>query len=168
MVNLRCFSRSSRIVQTRQVLARVVIVWLTALVVLACTNSAKPIVDVDQSTPVATVQSYLDAASRGDWQIVRALVKPGDKDSEAYLKRFEDFAKQGGHTQLSNAKIDVVEEGGPIARIRMSGHFKVFAGNGEVLSDFDTGDFFSLVKVDGRWYFVGLGQALPPGWIQQR
>jgi hypothetical protein len=124
--------------------------------------------NVDQSTPELVVQSYLEARDRGDWQTIRSLVKPGDKDSEAGLDSIERFVKQGGRSETTNIKIDLVEESGSIARIQVRCHFKAYGKDDRVLLDYDTSELLSLVRLDSKWYFLGFGQAIPPGWIQPR
>lgn len=152
----------------RRICIQVLVVAILAVSVCACSNPEQNANYPDQSNPEATIRSYLELARRGDWRTLRTLVKPGDKDSEAYLQQFERFAKQGGRSEVTDIRLDVVEQTETIARIQMSGHFRVTDGNGKLLADTDSGGFFSLVKISNRWYFLGLGQPLPPGWIQPR
>jgi hypothetical protein len=152
----------------RRISIQVLIIAIFATSICSCSKHEQNTNYPDQSNPEATIRSYLELASRGDWKTFRTLVKPGDKDSDAYLRQFERFAKQGGRSEVTNIRLDVVEQTETIARIQMSGHFRVTDGDGKLLADTDSGDFFSLVKIDNRWYFWGLGQPLPPGWIQPR
>jgi len=140
---------------------------LMTVVLSACSGSATstPVSDVDQSTPEAAIRSLNDAITRGDIRAVESFVYPGDKASEDFLRGFSQFVAEGGVSYVTDLRIDVVANDGKIARARTSEHDQVVLKSGKILLDEPTGDLYTLVKRDDRWYFVGLGQQVPPGWI---
>jgi len=145
--------------------------WVTLILVAAatlasCTASSPTITRgvVDQTTPSAAVRSLYEALGRGDMQAVRSLVHPADKDSDLFVRSLETAIQEGAYVLISDLQIDVVANDGQIARTRVRHGGKVVSGSGEVLQEGPTGAFHTLVNKDGRWYFIGLGEPMPPGW----
>ena len=132
----------------------------------ACSSPATPPtpVTIDQTTPESTVRSLYEALERGDMQAVRSLVHPADKDSALFVQRLEAAIQEGARVVISDLTIDVVANDGQIARARVSHGGKVVSASGEVLQEGPTGAFHTLVNKDGRWYFIGLDEPMPPGW----
>jgi hypothetical protein len=120
---------------------------------------------IDQSTPEAAIRSLNDALTRGDVGAVEALVYPGDKSSADAIAGLRELVARGGVSYVSDLKIDVVANDGNVARARTSEHNRVVLKTGEPLLDEQTGNLYTLMKKGDRWYFIGLGQQVPPGWI---
>jgi hypothetical protein len=133
-----------------------------------CSTWPRELSAPDQSTPEAAIRSLNDAYNRRDVKTVRVLVKPNDPASNAYLAKYEDFVKQGGGHQIDNVEVDIVENSEGFARARMRAQIKIITGTGQTIADSQGGGLYSLVKLQERWYFVGLGQAVPPGWLAPR
>jgi len=39
--------------------------------------------------------------------------------------------------------------------------------DGQIVFDTDSGSNFTLVRKGEKWYFIGLGDPIPPGWITE-
>jgi hypothetical protein len=131
----------------------------------ACGGPSTPAASLDQSTPEATIRSLYDAINRSDLAAVQRLVEPGDKDSEPFIKGLGQLFSQGVTWQISDLEVDVVANDGDVARARSSQSDKVVLKSGQVYMEGPTSNLHTLARRNGRWYFRGLGQQVPPGWI---
>ena len=142
---------------------------LLALAVAAMTACSSPAttpasVPIDQTSPESTVRSHYDAMNGDDAQALQALVYPGDTSSSLFVKGFKELIGTGGYIRITNLQVYVVENDSKVARATVSYDEKVVLGSGQVLLEGASGSFHTLVNKDGRWYFIGLDQPLPPGW----
>ena len=139
---------------------------LWAILLFAGCNHEEPaaIVDVDQTTPEATVLSWYEAFNQQDVQAFQALLDPEDDDSEQALKALETLIARGVSFEISDIELDIVENDGQMARVRARYHEKVRVDDQVVINEYN-GAELTLVIRDGRWYFIGVMQWPPPGWI---
>jgi hypothetical protein len=131
----------------------------------ACVSHSSPTPGVDQSTPEKAIRSLSEAFIRGDALAVAALVYPGDTDGADLVRGFQAFVAKRGVVHMTDLEIDVVANDGKVARARTRYYNKVMAESGEIILEGQTGSLYTLMRKEGRWYFVGLGQQVPPGWI---
>lgn len=119
-----------------------------------------------QGTPEEAVQSLLDALSDGDVKTVERLIEPSDQSNQMILEGFKKGIESGATTEFTDREIILAENTGEMARVQASFH-QVFRINDDVVSDERSGGFYTLVKKGASWYFIGLGQNPPPGWIKE-
>ena len=141
------------------------VLWALGWCLAACDGSPTPTSSLDQSTPEATIRTLYAAINRNDLSAVEQLVESGDKDSEPYVNGLKQMFAQGATLQVSDLKIDVVANDGQIARAQSRQYDKLILKSGEVYMEGSTSRLHTLINKHGRWYFRGLGQQVPPGWI---
>lgn len=144
-----------------------VVVWSLSCWLAGCISSPTltSISAPDQSTPEVTIRSLYDAINRSDLATVKLLVEPGDKDSEPFVKGLNEMISKGATWHVSDLEVDLVAQDGETARAQSRQYDKLVLKSGEVYMEGPTGNLHTLVRRDGRWYFRGLGQQVPPGWI---
>jgi len=141
------------------------VLWILGCCLAACGGSPTSTSSLDQSTPEATIRTLYDAINRNDLSTVEQLAEPGDKDSEPFIKGLRELISQGASWNISDLEVDVVAEDGQIARAQSHQYDKLVLKSGQVYMEGSTSNLHTLVKKNGRWYFRGLGQQVPPGWI---
>ncbi len=141
------------------------VLWALGCCLAACGGSPTPTASLDQSTPEATIRTLYAAISRNDLSAVEQLVELGDKDSDPFIKGLSELISQGASWHVSDLEIDVVAEDEQIARAQSHQYDKLVLKSGQVYMEGATTNLHTLVKKNSRWYFRGLGQQVPPGWI---
>jgi hypothetical protein len=68
---------------------------------------------------------------------------------------------------LGQPLIYVVEESEKWTRIRTNHRQKVFQ-DGHLIAEADSGGEFTLIQKDNKWYFLGVGDPIPPGWLLEQ
>lgn len=117
-----------------------------------------------QGTPEDAIYSFFEAMNSGDIEPMRQLVDPEYESNQIFLKGFEEGLKQGLRIEVTDISLYVVEETGDMARIHAN-HQRTMTDNGQIVFDTESGSDFTLVRKGDKWYFIGLGDPIPPGWI---
>jgi hypothetical protein len=129
-------------------------------------NTPQAISVPDQSTPEAAVQSLLKAFNERDVEAVEQLIEPTDKSNQLILEGLIKAIDIGATMEVSQIEITLAENTGEMARVNASFH-QVLRIENEVVSDEPSGGMYTLIRKDGKWYFIGLGQFPPPGWVKE-
>jgi len=116
-----------------------------------------------QETPQDAISSYYEAVNFGDVELMRQLMAPGDESSQLFLSGFEEMLKKGIRMEVTDISLYVVEEIDDMVRIHANHQQKV-TDDGQVVFDTESGSDFTLVRKGDKWYFIGLGDPIPPGW----
>ena len=119
---------------------------------------------IRQGTPQETIFSYFEVINSGDIELMRKLVDTENKSNQIFLKGFEEMMKQGLRIEVTDISLYVVEETGDMVRIQTN-HQQKMTDNGRVVFDTESGSSFTLVRKGDKWFFIGLGAPIPPGWI---
>ena len=119
-----------------------------------------------QGTPEEAVQSLLDAFVDGDVKTVERLIEPSDESNQMILDGLKNGIASGATMEITDIEIILAENTGEMARVQASFH-QVFRTNDDVVSDERSGAMHTLIKKGDRWYFIGLGQFPPPGWVKE-
>lgn len=137
-----------------------------ALVVSAC-RSDEGVKEVDQSTPEATIRAMYQALEQADPQLLESLIAPGDPSRKTMVDAMKRMKASGVTMELTETKIYIISNDGQTALLSETGRTRLLKGkdviwdnNGEGSSD------YTLTRLDGKWYLVGLGQWPSPGFIK--
>jgi hypothetical protein len=142
-----------------------IVLWVAACIVAACGVPAEPASLPDQSTPEATIRSLYDAINRSDVRSVELLVESGDKDSADFIKGLKEIFASGATWEASNLEVDIPPNYGNIVKAQARLYEKLTLKSGQVYMEGPTSYLLMLIKKGERWYFRGLGQQVPPGWM---
>jgi hypothetical protein len=139
---------------------------LFALLWLSGCDSSEPTPNplLDQSTPQATIENLYLAVYLEDSDMFKALLDPDDPDRNRLVKAFKRMKEEKIRFDVSDIKIDIVEEEPDMVRLRARFRQKILV-NGLTIVDEQNGAEHTLIKKNGRWYLSGQGQSPPPGWI---
>ncbi len=148
---------------------------LTATILTSCypplileqkinSGSDVSLTEVNQSSPEETVLSFYEAMDNGDIDMMKMLIDPNDESSNLFVKGFVLGLEQGIAGDTIDIEVNIVEETDALARVR-SYFYETTYKNDELLWEGSNGGWFTLVKKDGKWYFIGLADPVPPGWI---
>ncbi len=121
----------------------------------------------NQSTPEEAVLSFYAAMDGGDIDMMTALIEADDESSNLFLEGLAMNVEQGVHGYTTDIEIYTVEETDNVARVRSYFYERMYKKN-ELLWEGSNGDWFTLVEKDDKWYFIGLADPIPPGWIIER
>lgn len=136
-----------------------------SLLAASCSSApTRPTVAVDQSTPEIAVENLYKAFNTHDSAMFRALIDPDDPDREKLVQGFEKLMASGIVYEQSDLTMAIVESTSDMTRVRAYFRERITI-DGELVNDEDSGAELTLVARNGRWYFNGLGQWPPPGWI---
>lgn len=167
MNKLAIHSRHSlrKLVRRRSSLQLTLLLTSLALLATGCSNLAtNQSVVVDQSTPEKAVENLYKAFNTSDRALFYALIDPDDPDRDRLVKGFDELMASGIVYEHSDLKLDTVEATSDMTRVRVHFHEKILA-DGRLLNDEESGAELTLVTRNGMWYFTGLAQWPPPGWI---
>jgi len=117
-----------------------------------------------QGTPQDAISSYYEAVNLDDVELMGQLMAPGDESSQLFLSGFEESLNQGLRMELTDISLYVVEETDNMVRIQVN-HQQKMTDQGQIIFDTESGSNFTLVRKGDKWYFIGLGDPIPPGWI---
>jgi uncharacterized protein YchJ len=152
-------------------LSRYILFLTLLLTILSCScsnfrNTPVTISMPDQSTPEAAVQSLLKAFNEGDIKAVERLIDPSDESNQMILDGLKRGIESGATMKFTQIETILAENTGEMARVQVRFH-QVFRIEDEVVSDERSGDLYTLIKKGEKWYFIGLGQFPPPGWVTE-
>jgi len=116
-----------------------------------------------QSTPEEAVTSFYQAVDGYDFASMQALMEPTDNSNKSFMVGFRQGITEGISGETTNIRTHIVEQTDDMVRIQVNHHQTTYR-NDELLLDNESGNWFTLVKEDGCWYFIGLGDPVPPGW----
>lgn len=125
---------------------------------------ASPTPEVNQSTPQEAVLSYYQAFNERNPQMMEALLDPEDESNQRFLRGFQGISENAIALEVGYPQIYVVEESEKWTRIRTNHHQKVFQ-NGRLIAEADSGGEFTLIRKGDKWYLIGVGDPIPPGWL---
>ncbi len=154
---------------------KILSIFIVSVYLLSCGSSVPAAKGVDnsiqnqvrQSTPEETVMSYYTAKDNNDIDAMRLLIDNTDESSRTFLQGFINGVNSGVVGESTNIRINVVEKTESFARIRTNYYGTLSRGN-ELIMDGETGSTLSLVRKGDKWYFIGLADPIPPGWILER
>ncbi len=150
---------------SRQSLPLWLLMVAASFLAASCVNiAARPTAVVDQSTPEIAVENLYRAFNTHDSAMFRALIDPDDPDREKLVQGFEKLMASGIVYEQSDLTMAIVESTSDMTRVRAYFRERITI-DGELVNDEDSGAELTLVARNGRWYFNGLGQWPPPGWI---
>lgn len=125
---------------------------------------ALPTLSVGQSTPQEAIQSYYKAVNEGNSELMAELLDASDESNQRFLEGFKDSLKTDLRFQIENVQIYVIEQNEKWTRIRTN-HHQRFYQHGNLIAESESGDEMTLINKGGRWYFIGMGDPIPPGWL---
>lgn len=96
--------------------------------------------------------------------MMEALLDPEDESNQRFLRGFQDISENAIALEVGYPQIYVVEESEKWTRIRTNHHQKVFQ-NGRLIAEADSGGEFTLIRKGDKWYLIGVGDPIPPGWL---
>lgn len=131
--------------------------------VASCYRQVTPA--TDQSTPEATLRAMYRALEQSDAELLASLIDPNDPTRNGMPEVLRRMKSIGVTYELVNLEVFVTSNDGTTALMSASEHARLRQGD-KVLSDTEGAPNFTLRKVDGKWYLVGLGQWPSPGFIQ--
>jgi hypothetical protein len=147
-------------------------IWFVALLILltfslvAC-QKPDEVANIDQSTPEAVVRALYKAFEQMDAQGVKRLVLPSDQSDESMTAALNRIQAGGLTIKISDLQINVISNDGQQAHVAANSQAQVLKGNTVVWSDNgESSGEFTLTNLEGKWYFVGLGQWPAPGWVK--
>lgn len=126
--------------------------------------NALPTLSVGQSTPQEAIQSYYQAVNEGNSELMAELLDASDESNQRFLEGFKDSLKTDLRFKIENVQIYVIEQNEKWTRIRTN-HHQGFYQHGNLIAESESGDEMTLINKDGRWYFIGMGDPIPPGWL---
>ncbi len=152
--------------------------FLVATLAVACENLSVPygslepdtdiqLQQVKQSTPEDAAISLEEALNRNDFETMDALLYPSDESNQVFLRGYEMMLNDGVTVTNDDVSVAIVEQTESMARLRTYFYQTIYK-NGEVLSEGRNGSWYTLTEKDGKWYFIGLADPVPPGWIIER
>lgn len=154
--------------KTNLALLIICIFFVTACIDLRMTGSKVKSLENEtttaQSTPHEAIFSFYQAMDMSDAERLSLLVDPSDKSSLAFVEVFQDDKGIDIRSETTDIEVDIIEETGDRVRARVYFTQVLYLDN-EILSEGENGDVFTLVARDGKWYFIGLADPIPPGWL---
>lgn len=126
-----------------------------------------PTPEVNQSSPQEAVLSFYQAFNTRNTQMMSALLDSEDESNQRFLRGFQEIPENALTLELSQPQIYVVEESKTWTRIRTNHHQKVFQ-DGHLIAEADSGGEFTLIQKGNKWYFLGVGNPIPPGWLLEQ
>ena len=120
----------------------------------------------NQTTPELAVKSLLKAFSEKDISAVEQLALPEDSSNQIVIKGFQKAIEEGVTMEFADIEIKVKEDSPNLAQVQVSFQ-QIIRIDDQIISNERSGALYTLVKRDDEWYFVGLGQFPPPGWIER-
>ena len=127
-------------------------------------TDASPTPGVSQSTPQEAVLSYYQAVNDANPELMAKLFDPKDESNQRFLDGFRKTLDAGTSFELSNPQIYVIEENERWTRIRTNHYQKMFQ-DGNLVADAESGGEYTLIRQNGKWYFIGMGDPIRPGWL---
>ncbi|MCP4089013.1 MAG: hypothetical protein GY746_04390 [Gammaproteobacteria bacterium] len=148
---------------------------LTANIAVGCNSSIisegmlspspdRSIKGVNHSTPEEAVLSFYEAMDSSDVEMMNALIDSSDESSILFVEGFAKGTEQGIFAKINDIEIFTIEKTEKMARLR-SHYFQSIYANNELVSEGLNGGWFTLIEKDAKWYFIGLADPVPPGWI---
>lgn len=125
---------------------------------------ASPTPDVSQSTAQEAVLSYYQAVNEGNSELMAKLLDASDESNQRFLEGFKDSLKADIQFNIENVRIYIIEQDEKWTRIRTNHYQKLYL-HGDLIAAAESGEEMTLINKEGRWYFVGMGDLIPPGWL---
>ncbi len=120
-----------------------------------------------QNTPEEATISFLEAWDNNDIEAMTQLIDDSDESNQTFLNGFTTIVKEGLSSETINIRLDVVEKTDTFARVRAN-YDATLSHGGRLIIDGESGSTLSLVRKGDKWYFIGLADPIPPGWILER
>ena len=171
MAMYRSLSVASHIL-SRLTLQRYHLLTIISVLVLASCSSRQATPEIgaqgapDQSTPEAAVLSLLEAFSKKDVETVEKLMEPKDASNKIVLEGFKKGIEAGASMEITEIETVLIENNGRIARV-LARFRQIIRMDNAIISDERSGGMYTLIKKEDKWYFIGLGQFPPPGWVEE-
>ena len=118
---------------------------------------------IHQATPEEAVLSYYEAVNHGDLELMKELLDPGDESNSRFLHAFGDTLNSGIRFRLEDVRLYIVENSDKWTRIRTNHHQYMYQKE-RLMAETDAGGEYTLIRKNNRWYFIGMGDPIRPGW----
>ncbi len=141
-----------------------VILGSVALAVSACQRDDGA-VEVDQSTPEATLRAMYRSLEHADADLLESLIDPVDPTRRQMPEALRRMKASGVTYELVSLEVFSISNDGKTALMSASEHARLHQHD-KVLTDTEGSPNFTLTNTDGKWYLVGLGQWPSPGWVK--
>lgn len=117
-----------------------------------------------QSTPQDAVLNYYHAVNERNVELMATLFDPEDESNQRFLDGFRNLLESGTIFELSSPKIYIIEEDAQWTRIRTNHYQKMFQ-DGRLVAEAESGGEYTLIRKGDKWYFIGMGDPIRPGWL---
>ena len=94
---------------------------------------------------------------------MKELLDPGDESNSRFLHAFGDTLNSGIRFRLEDVRLYIVENSDKWTRIRTNHHQYMYQKE-RLMAETDAGGEYTLIRKNNRWYFIGMGDPIRPGW----